>query len=226
MSSKLDGVVLTTLEDLANHERRLRQAIAGDGPPTPEELELNSDPFDGTKHTLPRSEPSPKQLREWWAAVSQTWLAYSREAHSRRTLDPVAELAKTMSVIAGNLAAGIVPQYISNVVVRGSPPMGFYESYDIGVAVAYRLACTDEGLTHNSRVIRIFDNEPTRTIADAYGVTKTTVKGWVTKHSPRLLTPDDITAGILTGMMKISGKRYQKAGRSESARNKRLIRKG
>jgi hypothetical protein len=195
MSSKIDGVALTTLEEFANHERRLRKPIVGDRPPTPEELELNSDPLDGTRHKGHRSsKPSPNELREWWAAVSETWLAYSREAARQQAADPVAELAGIMGRVAGELSRGIVPSYIADVVVRGRRPIFHVEAHDIGVAVAYRLACEPEGFVHNGRVIRIQNSRPTRDIADAYEVREATVRGWVRDHRPAFLGVNDVDA--------------------------------
>jgi hypothetical protein len=206
------------LQALAAMERRLRKVIVGEKPPSPEELRLNSDPLDGTKYEVANNtQQTGDKLREWWRAVSDVWLAYAREAAEQQKEDPVAELALIMGRIAGELSLGIVPPYVADVVVRGNPPASYWEIYDIGVAVAYRQASGKQGLLHNSKMVRVNDRHPTKTIAQAYGVHKTTVQGWCRKFPPAFLGVNEVTADVLKTMLKQSGARYKKAGRSHSA---------
>jgi hypothetical protein len=206
-----------SLQELAARERRLRKAIAGEKPSSPEELQLNSDPV-GTKHELANiTEPTGDQLREWWQAVSDVWLAYAREVTEQQKEDPVAELALIMGSIAGELSSGRVPPYVAEVVVRGNPLPSYWEKYDIGVAVAYRQASGKRGLLHNSKMVRVNDRHPTKTISEMYGVHESTVRGWCREHPPTFLGVNDITPEVLITMLKRSGARYRQAGRSSSA---------
>ena len=95
--------------------------------------------------------------------------------------------------------------------------MGYWETRDIGVAVAYRKACDQEGILHNSKVVKVDDLHPTKTIAQAYEVHETTVWGWCRKYQPAFLGVNDINAEVLKGLMEASGRRYQRAGRSKTA---------
>jgi hypothetical protein len=203
---------------MAAMERRLRKVIVGERPPSPEELLLNGDPLDGTKHEVgDRTQPTGDELRDWWQAVSGVWLAYARETAEQQKVDPIAELALIMGRIAGELASGIIPAYIADVVVRGNPPTSYWEKYDIGVAVAYRQASGKRGLLHNSKMVRVADRHPTKTVSEMYGVDESTVRGWCRKHPPTFLGVNDITPEVLITMLKRSGARYRQAGRSSSA---------
>jgi hypothetical protein len=122
-----------------------------------------------------------------------------------------------MGRIAGELASGIIPPYVAEVVVRGNPPPSYWEKYDIGVAVAYRQASGKQGLFHNSKMVRVDDHSPTKTIAEMYAVHDSTVRGWCRKYPPAFLRVNDVTPEVLTAMLKTSGARYRQAGRSFSA---------
>jgi hypothetical protein len=216
-SEKIDP----TLQELADIERRLRKAMTGDRPPSEEELAKNADPLDGNIYRDEVADPTPAQLRDWWRAVSQVWLTYAREAARNQTEDPIAELALIMGRTAAELSSGILPQSVAGVVVRGNPPISYWEGHDIGVAVAYREACKKGGILHNSRMVQVDDHHPTRTIMEAYGVTDSTVRAWCRRYPPVFLGVNDITAEVLTAILKSSGARYRQAGRSFSAISRR-----
>ena len=160
---------------------------------------------------------SPDEIRNWWAAVRSVWEVYAREIAKNRSPIPPGGLAIVMARMAAELSSGIIPKYIADVAVRGNPPMGYWETRDIGVAVAYRKACDQEGILHNSKVVKVDDLHPTKTIAQAYGVHESTVQGWCRKYQPAFLGVNDINAEVLKGLMEASGRRYQQAGRSKTA---------
>ena len=121
-----------------------------------------------------------------------------------------------MGRTAAELSSGILPLSVAEVVVKGRRPISYWEGHDIGVAVAYRTAC-DQGIVHNSKTVQVDDRHPTKTIAQAYGVHETTVRGWCRQHPPAYLGVNDVSADVLETMLKQSGARYKKAGRSHSA---------
>ena len=103
---------------------------------------------------------SPDHLRNWWATVGSVWEIYARETAKNRSPIPPGGLAIVMARMAGDLSRGIIPDCIANVAVRGNPRLGHWETYDIGVAVAYRKACDQEGILHNSKVVKVDDLHP------------------------------------------------------------------
>jgi hypothetical protein len=166
-------------------------------------------------------EPSRQQLQEWWKSVANIWREYPRQiANGNSPAPPPADLATVMAGFCFDLAVGKLPASIRQAISEGRTSPSYYESRDIGLAVAYHKAAK-HGIFHNGHQIKVQDATPTKTVSQAFGVADNTVRKWVGKCQPAFLGVNDIVPETLVHLMKEAGKNYAQAGRSHSAIVKR-----
>lgn len=178
---------------------------------------------DGLQNWVPKSGvmPSKQQLQEWWKSVANIWREYPRQiANGNNPTPPPADLATVMAGLCHDLAVGKLPAPISDAISEGRTSPSYYESRDIGLAVAYHKAAR-HGIAHNGITVKIQDSKPTKTISENFGVKANTVRKWAAKYQPAFLGVNDITSETLVHLMTEAGKTYTNAGRSHSPIGKR-----
>jgi hypothetical protein len=134
-------------------------------------------------------------LRAWWGAIEALLEFHEREiarlGFARRNL-PIQVLA-ALRGCAGYRAVGQIPGVVEGAATEGRRRVGPSERRDIGFAVSYHRAAT------------------------AFGASRTTVQGWMSKIRPAFLGVNPINDEVLTTLMKEAGERYKNAGRSHGA---------
>lgn len=160
-----------------------------------------------------------KNARLYWKAVE----ALLRHLALREPLIAELQIAETLEILslqAGYLGVGAIPELISDVATRGNPAAGPSEKRDIAIAVAYRQACQPEGLITGSGAVCVDNTSPTQTLADWYGVLERTVQRWARYAGPNIRLPiearDRIDVDILA---KEAGERYK--NRRSKSNNRR-----
>ena len=157
-------------------------------------------------------------LRAWWGAIEALLEFHEREiarlGFARRNL-PIQVLA-ALRGCAGYLAVGQIPGVVEGAATEGRRRVGPSERRDIGFAVSYHRAATG-GIEHEDERIAIDDRSPVKTIMEAFGASRTTVQGWMSKIRPAFLGVNPINDEVLTTLMKEAGERYKNAGRSHGA---------
>lgn len=119
--------------------------------------------------------PAHEQFQEWWTTVDA--LLQEIRVTDWNTLGHYeAALKEILGVLAGQaryLARGIVPAPITNVISPHAPPIGPAEERDIRTAVAFEKAAKDGAIK---------SRRPRDTICRLYGVTNSTLRGWIKKY--------------------------------------------
>jgi hypothetical protein len=159
-------------------------------------------------------------LRDWWRSIEMLFKATARATALGETVPPIPEALNAIAGIASYLAVGKIPDPVKAAAAKGRTKRGPWEARDIGVAVAYTLACKGM-LQHNGHAVSITDQTPNKTVREAFGVSDRTVRDWQNDCQPDSLGVNDITPDILTNLMKKAGERYSSAGRSTQAISKR-----
>lgn len=159
-------------------------------------------------------------LREWWGAVAKVMQTYARHSLSDELIFPTS-LARALEGLVGHLAIGDIPGPIRDAAVEGRTGLKPGEKRDIGLAVAYLMACNKDGLMHNKQVIRISDIHPTKTVAALYQVREATVRKWRRQVEAAFLGVNDIDSEIVEYHMREAAKRYLLGSRSSSAIERR-----
>ena len=154
-----------------------------------------------------------KDYRSWWRNVENTLVEWLRAGAK----EPApGDLLISLSQIAGDLAVGKIPPAVAKVVGRGRSGLGPNERFDIGWGVAYINAVTENRITD--------DPNPIKTVAESFVVDRRTVLGWKQRVTPvfesDLFSPDSLRRG-----MEKAGRRYQEAGRSSAAIEKRAAKR-
>jgi hypothetical protein len=157
-------------------------------------------------------------LRAWWGAIEALLEFHEREiarlGFARRNL-PIQVLA-ALRGCAGYRAVGQIPGVVEGAATEGRRRVGPSERRDIGFAVSYHRAATG-GIEHEDERIAIDDRSPVKTIMEAFGASRTTVQGCMSKIRPAFLGVNPINDEVLTTLMKEAGERYKNAGRSHGA---------
>ena len=147
--------------------------------------------------------------RAYWR-TAEDLLTHLAENRIEVSTGDFADTLSFLSLQAGYLAVGIVPEPASDVAARGKPGVGPSESRDKRIAVAYRRACEPSGLPLNGCIIRVQDHKPMQTLADWYGVTEGALRRWCRSLKPDLPwgTGIDLTGEDLTDLTEAAGKSY------------------
>lgn len=156
-----------------------------------------------------------KACRAWWRAVQGVLeqFAIRRRADSPGSPEGECkipgELLLILSGFAGYLAVGQIPAPIEWVTSKkkGRRATGPTEQQDIRWAASYRDAVEDG---------RIRDDNPAKTVADAYGAEARTAQGWLKKTSA-VEGSAKMSGEVIKCRMRNAGKRYQVSGRSRKA---------
>ena len=159
-----------------------------------------------------------KALRDYWGATESALREYRIALAGGRVLNPppleiLAELENT----AGYLAVGQMPGIVGDAISEGRRGAGPMERRDKGLAVAYMMAASREGLEHAGERINIADKTPVKTVCEAFGVKRTAARDWRQEVKPAFLGLNPINGEILGSLMKKAGERYKADGRSASA---------
>lgn len=159
--------------------------------------------------------------RSFFGSLSETLFIHAHPANwtdpDRPMFSLPRDLAHTIGGLFGYVAVGKMPEPISDAIVRrGRTRFGPGEEKAVRIATSY-IAAVRAGI--------IDDRHEVKTVCEAYGVSRTSVRGWVHAFpSPFPLDLVDGDASRLRDAVSIHGERHRQAGRSEAAikvRNKR-----
>jgi hypothetical protein len=166
----------------------------------------------------PGLKPSRIQLQDWFKSIEAVWRMYSRQIASGYVpLPPPAMLAETMANLMGSIAVGELPDEIADAIGEGRSEYGPHLRRAIGWAVAYHRAAQGNGILHQGVVVYVKDKSPTKTVAEAFKVSRATVRKWVKKYPPAFLGVFAVTPDVVAIQMNHFAKIYRSAGRSEAA---------
>ena len=161
------------------------------------------------------------EWRAWWAAVENVLRLYERVVHGyEHFTPPPKEIITILKGLAGYLAVGSIPGPILAARKEGSHEPGPTERFDIAIAVLY-VAAAKEGIKRGTKIIRVDDASPIKTVSIAYGIDKRTIQKWTNKYGVELVIPDPFDSEKLADWMRAAGRRYQQAGRSKRAIERR-----
>lgn len=155
-----------------------------------------------------------EELRDWWAVVSAICTEYAHAVADGRDVLPPAEMMAVLGVMAGDLSVGRIPKPVSDSAKRGRSIPNLVESRDIGLAVAYCLACRPDGYTNKGVTIRIIDPKPIEQICDWFGIGRRTAQQWMKDRQPVDLRRNALNEEVLVCMVREAADRYRDAGRS------------
>jgi hypothetical protein len=162
--------------------------------------------------------------REYWKILGLLFDHYRRRANWKNgtpsdlaTIAVKPELA-IPPIVARNLAnllltlgTGVVPETMLDVVGPGAAGIGPYEETDHITAAIY---------VHAAKRGVLADRAPVKRVAEAFGVSRETVRNWCNAH-PDIDSNPHLNPSLVEEAMLIAGARYRQVGRGEAAVRKR-----
>lgn len=151
-------------------------------------------------------------IREWWSQSSEIlWFLMRASTSAGLHVSPApASLFAEFARVAEDLGNGVSPPLIGQVSERGRKTYSVNERKEVSIALCY-LRAVEEG--------RIEDRSPNKTVRNAFGVSRSTVKKWeeVREVICAGMPGADYTSEQLVDALKAAGELHKRNGRSQTA---------
>ena len=156
--------------------------------------------------------------RAWWKAASRALVDLMRLAHTQTGKnDGLPLLLAALERVASDAHRGVLHKFVARAMPEHRPQVSSAIADAIRRGVAYHMAATTKGLETSFGIsVRVQDRHPTKTLAEAFGVSPKTVREWLQNYQPVLIVHDISSERIAADMHKAAAQ-YRLEGHSPGA---------